>query len=46
MEAIIADIDEQFAAAAAAHPEFAGVQVAFLQNAHLRRATPSPTRTG
>ncbi|HEU4841444.1 MAG TPA: iron-siderophore ABC transporter substrate-binding protein [Ilumatobacteraceae bacterium] len=33
MEAIIADIDAQFAAAASAHPEFAGVQVAFLQNA-------------
>ena len=33
MEAIIADIDAQFAAAADAHPEFAGVQVAFLQNA-------------
>ena len=32
MEVIIADIDEQFAAAAAAHPEFEGVEVAFLQN--------------
>ena len=33
MDAIIAGIDEQFAEAAAAHPEFAGVKVAFLQNA-------------
>ena len=33
MEAIIAEIDEQFAEAAAANPEFAGVEVAFLQNA-------------
>jgi iron complex transport system substrate-binding protein len=32
MEAVITDIEEQFAAAAAAHPEFEGVQVAFLQN--------------
>ncbi len=33
MTAIIDDIDAQFAAAAAAHPEFAGTQVIFLQNA-------------
>jgi iron complex transport system substrate-binding protein len=33
MDAVIADIDAQFAAAADAHPEFAGVPVAFLQNA-------------
>jgi iron complex transport system substrate-binding protein len=30
---LIADIDEQFAAAAADHPEFAGQQAVFLQNA-------------
>ncbi len=33
MEAIIAGIDAQFAEAAAAHPEFAGQQIVFLQNA-------------
>jgi len=33
MDTVIAGIDEQFAEAAAAHPEFAGVKVAFLQNA-------------
>ncbi len=33
MDAIIADIDSQFAEAAAAHPEFAGVSAIFLQNA-------------
>ena len=33
MEAIIAGIDAQFAEAAAAHPEFAGQQLVFLQNA-------------
>lgn len=33
MDAVIAGIDAQFAAAAAAHPEFAGTQIAFLQNA-------------
>jgi iron complex transport system substrate-binding protein len=33
MDAVIADVDAQFAAAAAAHPEFAGVEVVFLQNA-------------
>jgi iron complex transport system substrate-binding protein len=33
MEAIIADLDAQFAAAAAAHPEFAGTKIVFLQNA-------------
>jgi iron complex transport system substrate-binding protein len=33
MDAVIADIDAQFAAAAEAHPEFAGTDVVFLQNA-------------
>ncbi|MFT3852437.1 MAG: iron-siderophore ABC transporter substrate-binding protein [Ilumatobacteraceae bacterium] len=33
MEAIIADVEQQFADAAAAHPEFAGKKVVFLQNA-------------
>jgi iron complex transport system substrate-binding protein len=33
MDAIIADIDAQFADAAAAHPEFDGTKVVFLQNA-------------
>ncbi|MBI5090450.1 MAG: ABC transporter substrate-binding protein, partial [Actinobacteria bacterium] len=33
MDSIIADIESQFADAAAAHPEFAGTQVVFLQNA-------------
>ncbi len=33
MEAVIADIDAQFAAARAAHPEFEGVSAVFLQNA-------------
>ena len=33
MEAIIAGIDAQFAEAAAAHPEFAGQSIIFLQNA-------------
>ncbi len=33
MAAIVADIDARFAAAAAAHPEFADRQVIFLQNA-------------
>lgn len=33
MDAVIADIDAQFAAAAAEHPEFAGTKVVFLQNA-------------
>lgn len=33
MEAIIADIDAQFADAAAAHPEFDAVSAVFLQNA-------------
>jgi iron complex transport system substrate-binding protein len=33
MDEIIADIDAQFAEAAAAHPEFAGTDIVFLQNA-------------
>jgi iron complex transport system substrate-binding protein len=33
MDAVIADIDAQFAAAAAEHPEFADTDVVFLQNA-------------
>jgi iron complex transport system substrate-binding protein len=33
VEAVIADIERQFADAAAEHPEFEGVAVAFLQNA-------------
>ncbi|MGD9999495.1 MAG: ABC transporter substrate-binding protein [Ilumatobacteraceae bacterium] len=33
MDAIVADIHDQFADAAAAHPEFAGTDVVFLQNA-------------
>ena len=33
MDAVIADIDAQFAAARAAHPEFEGVSAIFLQNA-------------
>jgi iron complex transport system substrate-binding protein len=33
MDVVIADIDAQFAAAAAAHPEFEGTRIVFLQNA-------------
>ena len=33
MESIVADIDADFAAAVTAHPEFAGEQIVFLQNA-------------